>query len=151
MGEGKTKCFLFKKGKKQYPALNITRNKHKISILYSVIQYSAVEYLECLLNENMSGEFMTKRALKKINGKKILTRQNSHLTYPLERMLCNSQIQPHFDFTSYAWHPNLSMSLNHFEKSNWLSVKNRVDQCIAVMAYNFKNNLSPVYMSDIYS
>ena len=40
--------------------------------------------------------------------------------------------------------------LNHFEKTNLLPVKNRVDQCITVTAYNFKNNLSPVYMSDIY-
>ena len=91
-------------------------------------------------------------------------------------MLCNSLIQPHFDFACCAWYPNLPMSLknklqtahntcirfflgmerrshiglNHFEKINWLPVKNRVDQCIAVTAYNFKNNLSPVYISYIY-
>ena len=41
--------------------------------------------------------------------------------------------------------------LNHFEKINWLPVKNRVDQWITVTAYSFKNNLSPVYMSDIYT
>ena len=41
--------------------------------------------------------------------------------------------------------------LNHFEKINWLPVKNRVDQYIAVTAYNFKNNLSPVHMSHIYT
>ena len=90
-------------------------------------------------------------------------------------MLCNSLIQQHFDFVCCAWYPNLSMSLknkfqttqdacirfclgmerrghiglNHFEKINWLPVKNRVDQCIAVTAYNFKNSLSPVYMSYI--
>ena len=43
------------------------------------------------------------------------------------------------------------IGLNHFGKINWLSVKSRVDQYIAVTAYNFKNNLSPVYMSDIYT
>ena len=90
-------------------------------------------------------------------------------------MLCNSLIQPNFDFACCAWYPNLLMSLknklqtaqnacirfclrmekrghiglNHFEKMNWLPVKNRVDQCTAVMAYDCKNNLSPVYMSDI--
>ena len=42
-------------------------------------------------------------------------------------------------------------AINHFEKINWLLVKNRADQCITVTAYNFKNNLSPVYMSDIYT
>ena len=40
LGEDKSKCILFKKGKKQYPALNITRNENKIK------QYSVVEYLD---------------------------------------------------------------------------------------------------------
>ena len=60
MWKDKTKCVLFKSGQKQYPALNITRNENKIK------QYSVVEYLECLLDENMSGESMAKRALKKL-------------------------------------------------------------------------------------
>ena len=85
-------------------------------------------------------------------------------------MLCNSLIQPYFHFPCCARYPNLSMSLwnklrtaenackrfclgmerrshiglNHFEKINWLPVKNRVDQSIAVTDYNFKNNLSHV-------
>ena len=92
-------------------------------------------------------------------------------------MLCNSLIQQHFDFACCAWYPNLSMSLKnklrtaqnayirfclemerrshiglyHFEKSNWLPVKNMVDQGNAAMAYNFENNLSPVCMWDIYT
>ena len=61
--EDKTKHILFKKGKKQYPALNITKNENKIK------QYSAVECLGCLLDENISGESMATRAFKKINGK----------------------------------------------------------------------------------
>ena len=40
---------------------------------------------------------------------------------------------------------------NEFEKINWLLVSNRVDQCLVVTAYNFKNTLSPKCMSDIYS
>ena len=115
---------------------------------------------------------MAKRALQKINGKtKFLYRQNRYLSYHLKRLLCNSLIQLHFDFACCAQYPNLSMSLknklqtahnacirfclrrshiglNHFEKINQLPVKYRLDQCIAVTAYNFKNNLSPVYMSD---
>ena len=51
------------KTNKQYPALNITRNDNKIK------QYSVVEYLACLLDENMSGEPMAKRALKKLMEK----------------------------------------------------------------------------------
>ena len=57
LGKDKNKCALFKKGKKQYPALNISRNKKKIK------QYPVVQYLRCLLDENMSGESMAKRTL----------------------------------------------------------------------------------------
>ena len=41
--------------------------------------------------------------------------------------------------------------LNHFEKDNWLPIKNRVGQCIAMTAYNFQDNLPIEYMSDIYT
>ena len=77
--------FYSKTEKKQYHALNITRNENKIK------QYSVVEYLGCLLDENMSEESMAKRALKNINGKtKFLYRQNRYLSYPLKRVLSNS-------------------------------------------------------------
>ena len=42
------------------------------------------------------------------------------------------------------------MGIEQFRDINWLPIKYRVNQCIAVTAYNFKNNLSPAYMSDIY-
>ena len=125
----------------------------------------------CLRNPGHKG-------IQKINGKtKFLYRQDRYLSYPLKRMLCNSLIQPHFDFICCAWYPNLLISLknkfqialnacirfclrmerrghiglNHFEKNNWPPVKNRVDQCIPVTAYNFKNTLSPVNMSHMYT
>ena len=80
--EDKTKCILFKKGKKKYPALNITRNEKKKK---KMKQYSVVEYLGCFLDEIMSGESMTKRALTKINRKiKFLYRQNRYLSYHLK-------------------------------------------------------------------
>ena len=44
MGQDETKCILFKKGNKQYPSLNISRNESKIE------QYSVVEDLTCLEN-----------------------------------------------------------------------------------------------------
>ena len=40
---------------------------------------------------------------------------------------------------------------NEFEKLNWLPVSNRVEQCLAVTAYNFKNALAPEYVGYIYS
>ena len=121
---------------------------------------------------------MAKMVLKKVRGKrKFLYRQSRYLSYPLKRMLCKTLIQLHCDFACCSWYPNLSISLktmlqttqnsciryclrlkdrshiekNEFEKINWLSVSNRVDQCLAVTAYNFKNALSPQYMGDICS
>ena len=126
----------------------------------------------------MSGEAMARIVLKTVIGKKkFLYRQSRYLSYPLKRMLCNTLIQPHYDDACCFWYPNLSMLLktklqatqnsciryclglldrnhigkNEFEKINWLPVSNRVDQCLAVSAYNFKNALSLKYMGDIYS
>ena len=60
-----------------------------------------VEYLGCLLNENMSGEAKTRMVLKKVNGKKkFLYGQSGYLLYPLKRILCNTLIPPHYDFSS---------------------------------------------------
>ena len=84
-------------------------------------------------------------------------------------------MQPHFHFAYCIWYPNPPMSLknklqtaqnayirfclgmerrnyiglNHFKKINWLPIKNKVYSSIAVTAFTFKNNFSPVYMSDI--
>ena len=119
-----------------------------------------------------------KKGINKINGKKkFIYGQNRYLSYPLKRMLCNSLIQPHLDFACYAWYPKLSMSLKnnletaqsacirfwfgmetrshvglyHLKNNNWLPIKNRIDQLIAVTAYNFKNNLTCIYVRYIYS
>ena len=43
------------------------------------------------------------------------------------------------------------IGLHTFEKINWLPVKNRVGQRMTVKTYSFKNNLSPVHISNIYS
>lgn len=61
--EDKTKCILFKKGNKQHPTRSISKNENKIK------QYPVVEYLGCLLDENMSGKPMAKRTLTKIMQK----------------------------------------------------------------------------------
>ena len=108
----------------------------------------------------MSGEAMARMVLKKVNGKKkFLYRQRRYQSYPLKRMLCNTLIQPYYDFACCSWYPNLSMSQktklqttqcsciryclglkdsshigkNEFEKINWLPVSNRVGQSLAVL------------------
>ena len=171
-GDDKTKSVLFKRGNKSDVSLNNSRKENVIK------QHSVVEYLGCLLDENMSGEAMAKMILKKVSSKmKFLYRQSRFLSYPLKRMLCNTLIQPHYDFACCSWYPNLSVSLKtklqtaqnsciryclgledrshigttEFEKINWLPVSDRVNQCLAVFAYNFKNELSPNYMNEVFS
>ena len=66
-------------------------------------------YLGCVKDETMSGEPITLKVIKKINGKlKFLYRKNSFLTPGLQRMLCNALIQPHFDYACSAWYPKLN-------------------------------------------
>ena len=66
----KLNVFYSKRKKKQYLALNITRNEYKIKHDF------VVEYLGCLVDENMSGESMAKMALKKL----IIGRIGTYLT-----------------------------------------------------------------------
>ena len=89
---------------------------------------------------------------------------------------CNTIIQPHFDYASSAWYPNLGKGLKnklqiaqnkciryclylgnregirhkHFKEINWLPITDRVDQFIAVSAYKFSKGLAPKYMNDVF-
>ena len=88
--------------------LKITRGS------FCIKQYHTVNYLGCLLDSNMSGESMAKKCLLKINNKlKFLGRYKGVLSYKLRRMLCNTFIQPHFDYGCSAWFPILSKALKH--------------------------------------
>ena len=79
-GEDKTKAILFTR-KKTEAKLNICFQDHSIK------QYNCVEYLVCLLDNNLCGESMAGRALKKINGKlKFLYRQAIFLNPACKRL-----------------------------------------------------------------
>ena len=55
---------------------------------------------------------MALQALNKINGMlKFLYHKNKFLIPTLRRMLCNTIIQPHFDYVCSAWYPNLNEKL----------------------------------------
>ena len=57
----------------------------------------------------MSGETMVLSVINKINNKlKFFYGKNRFLTPTLRRLLCNAQIQPHFDYACSAWYPNLT-------------------------------------------
>ena len=93
------------------------KSARKLNVKYKNIkmkQDSQVTYLGCVLDETLSGEPMTLKALNKINAKlKFLYRKNKFLTPTLRRMLCNAIIQPHFDYAFSAWYPNLNEKLKH--------------------------------------
>ena len=127
---------------------------------------------------NLSGQDMAIKVLKKINSRlKFLYRKQDVLNASLKRLLCNALIQPHFDYARQAWYPNLTKTLSRklqcaqnkcirfcldlesrahldnrtFKKINWLPTSERVNQRICVSAFNFFNNSSPLYMSDIFT
>ena len=104
-GEDKFKSILFASKHK-------TKRVPKLKIKYKNIQikqHSKVTYLGCILDETMSGESMALKVINKINSRlKFLDRKNKFLTPVLRRLLCNAPIQPHFDYTSSAWYPNLT-------------------------------------------
>ena len=80
-------------------------------------QHNFVEYLGCLLDNTLSGKDMAEKVLEKVNGRlKCLYRQSKYLNKRLRRMPCNTIIQPHFDYASSAWYPNLNKNLSPSSK-----------------------------------
>ena len=140
-------------------------------------QYHTVTYLGCLLNETLAGESMALKVINKINSKvRFLYRKNRFLSPPLRRLLCNSLIQPHFDYACSAWYPNLNkrsksklqvlqnkylwlcLNLNNrvhigqkeFKQIIWLPVNDCFKQIISSISFKFCNNTSPLYMNDVF-
>ena len=107
---------------------------------------------------------------------KFLYRKKIYLTKELRRMLCNTLIQPHFDYACPAWYPNLDekakmkikimqskcirlclkldkmhhISEEEFGLINWLPTSKSVDQCINAITYNFVNNTCPYYLNETF-
>ena len=62
----------------------------------------------------MSDESMALKVINKINLRlKFLQRTNKFLTPVLHRLLCDSLIQPHFDYASSAWYLNLTQKMKN--------------------------------------
>ena len=102
-GVDKTKSILFsskRKIKKASP-LNI-QYKDKIKIK----QYKKVTYSGCILLEAFCGECMARSIF--------LYGQNKFLGIPLRRLLCNTIIQPFFDYACKAWYLNCFFSIGVF-------------------------------------
>ena len=53
--------------------------------------------------------------INKVNSRlKFLYRKNKFLDIPLGRLLCNTMIQPFFDYACNAWCPTLNKNLKTF-------------------------------------
>ena len=174
LDEKKTKCILFSRFKNT----DINHQLHIKKDDFIIKQYSTVEYLGCLLDSNLSGESMAKKLLVIINNKlKFLKRYKNSLSPKIRRMLCNSIIQPHFEYGCSAWYPVLTnnlkqkfqvaqnkcirfclglsplhhIGLREFKAINWLPCNFRIDQCILVLVLNYYSQNCPDYTNDIFS
>ena len=172
-GEDKTKCILFasKMKMKNIGSLDISYKNIEIK------QHHHLSYLGGLLNDTMSGEEMALNAIYKINNRiKFLYRKNMYLTYNLRRLLCNSLIQPNFDYVCSTWYPTLnqklkdklqasqnkcikfclsmgqrtSLNFSHFKKIDWLPVKDRVLQCTVVHVFKYFSKKCPRYFDELF-
>ena len=90
--------------------------------------------------------------------------------------LCNALIQPHFDYASSGWYPNLTqkmknkiqimqnkciryclqldkmthISKNEFETLNWLPVKDRFNQSINSIVFKYFTKQCPSYLNEVF-
>ena len=111
----------------------------------------------------------------KINGGlRFLSRNSSILSPNLKRMLCNSLIQPHFDYAALIWYPNLRMKLKkkiqtsqkkairfclqldnrtsvnsgHFKTINWLNTFDRFRKTLNSSAFEFFHNNCLIFIAN---
>ena len=92
---GKTESILFGTRSKlaKVNKLNIRHGNHVIE------QKQSVTYLGVTLDNILSGKSMVDNILSKINNKlRFLYRKRKFLSKDIRRLLCNSLIQPHYDF-----------------------------------------------------
>ena len=171
---GKTESILFgTRNKLKMPnSLNIKYGTHEIE------QKQKVKYLGVTLDDSLTGKSMVESILSKINNKlKFLYRKQKFLNKDIRRLLCNSLIQPHYDFACCSWYPLLTqnlkqklqisqnkcirycLNLSHrdridsfrFQEINWLPVNKRVEQCICMLIYKYLHNNVPKYIEDIFT
>ena len=75
-------------------------------------QHSQVTYLNCVMDETVSGERAALKVTNKINGElTFLYRKNSFLTRGLRSILCTVLIKPHFLYSCSTWFVSLNVKL----------------------------------------
>ena len=141
-------------------------------------QKSSVKYLGVTLDSMLNGRSMVESILSKINNKlKFLYRKQRFLTKDIRTLLCNSLIQPHYDFACSSWYPLLTKNLKYrlqvsqnkcirfclnlnnrssidntkLIEINWLPVEKRYEQCVCTLIYKYLHNNVPEYINDIFT
>ena len=110
-GEDKRKSRLFAS---KFRRNNVKKLNIKYGDIICIKQNFKVKYLGCLLDKTMSGEAMNLNVINKINNKlKFLHHKDRFLIPALSCLLCNPLMQPHFDYASSAWYPNLTKKIKH--------------------------------------
>ena len=122
--------------------------------------------------------FGTKRKFKKA-GKLNITYQGidikQNLTPRVKRLLCNTLIQPQFDYATTVWYPNFNkklknkiqttqnkcvrfclnldkmtyMSQNEFERLNWHPITDIINQCVLSTTSKFVNDIGINYLNKV--
>ena len=170
---GKTESILFGTSNKLAKGnlLNIKYGNQLIT------QKRSVKYLGVILDNVLKGRSMVESILSNINKKlKFLFRKQKLLNKSIRRLLCNSLIQPHYDYACSSWYPLLTqnlkdriqisqnkcirfcLSLNNresvdetkFIEINWLPIKKRVEQCICSLIFKYLNDNVPEYIDEMF-
>ena len=165
---GKTEAILFgPKRKLKSVTLDVECNGIKIT------NQTCVTYLGAQLDNNLSGENMANKVLKKVNARiKFLYRNVSYLNVTTRKMLASALIQCHYDYACSIWYLNLSactknklqvaqnktirlilqlnsrthLQFEHFSKANILPVQKRVEQIKLCHMFKINSKISPSYL-----
>ena len=117
-------AFILEKTKQNvyHLARNRLQKVSSLDIKYGEIhikQYHTVTYFGCWLDKALSAKYVTLKVLNKISIRlRFLYIKDKFLPPPLCRLLCNSIMQPHFDYACSAWCPNLKKRLGSKLKIN---------------------------------
>ena len=135
-----------------------------------------VKYLGAYIEQDLSGSNMVNTIFSKLNSCiKFLYRNKSFLGLRERKLLCNSLLQPRFDYACIFWYKGLTKALksklqvsqnkairlvlnlnprhhidtNCYVKLKWVNVESRVDFLILCLMYKIHVGTAPSYLSNM--